>query len=148
MSENPDEREQVENEVRPGGAEGDQGRRSRLEERRAERHARGGAPWIGGAILIVVGIVLILQNTGNLNLTNWWALFIFIPAIGALASAWRTYQGAGGRLTAAARGSLIGGLVLTLVALIFLFNLAWGALGPILLILAGIGILLNAVLPG
>jgi len=91
---------------------------------------------------------LLLQNLGASLLNNWWALFILIPALGAFANAWRAYQEAGGHLTASARSSLFGGLILTLVAAIFLFNLSWGLLGPILLILIGIGIFVNVALPG
>jgi hypothetical protein len=120
-------------------------RRLRREERRAARGS-GGA-WVGGAILILVGIVLMLNNLGTLALENWWALFILIPAVGAFGNAWRAYQAAGGHLNAQARGSLIGGLVLTMVAAVFLFNLNWGIAGPVLLILGGVGLLLNAFLP-
>ncbi len=120
-------------------------RRRRREERRAGR-GYGGA-WIGGTVLIILGVVFLLQNLGAFALENWWALFILIPAVGSFGNAWREYQGAGGYLTPSARGSMIGGLVLTMVAAIFLFNLNWGLLGPILIILAGTAILLNALLP-
>lgn len=121
-------------------------RRLRREERRAGRGSSGA--WFGGAILIILGIIFLLQNMGALALENWWALFILLPAVGAFGNAWRAYQNSGGRLTAPARGSLIGGLVLTMIAAVFLFNLQWGILGPVILILAGIGILLNTFLPG
>ena len=122
-------------------------RRQRREARRAMRGQYGGT-WVGGAILILLGVIFLLQNMGALTLNNWWALFILIPALGAFGAAWRAYQAAGGHLTAAARGSLIGGLILTMVTAIFLFELYWGILGPIIIILAGIGLLLNAFLPG
>jgi hypothetical protein len=116
------------------------------------REARGGAgAWIGGLLLIALGVIFLLQNQGITilnNLQNWWALFILIPAVGAFANAWRAFNQAGGRLNAAARGSLIGGLILTMVAAIFLFNLDWGLLGPVLIILVGAGVLLNTTLPG
>ena len=120
-------------------------RQQRLEERR-ERRSRNS--WIGGAVLILIGVILLLQNLGKTVLENWWALFILIPALGAFANAWRSYQEAGGHLTGSARGSLLGGFILTMVAAIFLFNLNWALLGPILLILAGIGIFVNVILPG
>ncbi|MBE0699903.1 MAG: hypothetical protein IH586_23505 [Anaerolineaceae bacterium] len=122
-------------------------RQMRREARREARYQSGGA-WIGGAVLIGLGIIILMQNFGALYLQNWWALFILIPAVGAFGNTWRAYQGAGGRMTAQARGSLIGGLVLSMVAVIFLFNLSWGLLGPAILVLAGVGILINALLPG
>lgn len=126
--------------------------RSRYEERQLRREARrasrhSGGAWVGGALLIALGLILLFQNYGILALNNWWALFILLPAVGAFASAARSYQDAGGRLTAPSRASLIGGLVLCLVSAVFLFNLNWTLLGPAIIILAGIGILINAVLP-
>lgn len=120
-------------------------RQQRLEERRARR---GRNSWIGGVVLILIGAVLLLQNLGKMVFENWWALFILIPALGAFANAWRTYQEAGGHLTGAARSSLLGGFILTMVAAIFLLNLNWTLLGPVLLILAGIGIFVNVIIPG
>jgi hypothetical protein len=93
-----------------------------------------------------LGIIFLLRELTTFSLDNWWALFILIPAVGSFGAAWRSYQNAGGHLTAGSRGSFITGLILTMVTMIFLFNLNWGLLGPILLILAGIGILINVVL--
>ena len=126
---------------------------SRYEERRrrreARRAARGGysASWILGGILIVLGVLFLLQNQGVMILQNWWALFILIPAFGSLAAAWRIYHNAGGRLTAGALGSLVLGFALLAVTAMFLFNLNWTILGPVLLILAGIGLLITVFLP-
>jgi hypothetical protein len=120
----------------------------RIEERRAARRGRYGSGWIGGAVLIALGIILLLSYLGNFYLENWWALFILIPAIGAFGNAWRTYQQEGNRLTASARGSLIGGSILVLITAIFLFNLNWALLGPIILIVIGLTLLLNFVIPG
>jgi hypothetical protein len=120
-------------------------------QRRAER--RGGAnpgAWIGGLLLIGLGVILFLQNQGvavAFPFNNWWAPFILLPALGAFGNAWRVYQ-AEGRLNAAARGSLLVGLVLTVVAAAFLFELNWTLLGPALLLMAGIGVLANSMLRG
>jgi hypothetical protein len=35
-----------------------------------------------------------------------------------------------------------------MVAAIFLFDLNWTVLGPVLIVLAGLGLLLNVILPG
>ena len=123
-------------------------RRQRHEERLAAP-SRGGA-WVAGVILIVLGIAFLFQNTGNFTipLRNWWALFILIPAIGAFERAWQMYRDAGNHLTAQTRSSLLVGLVLTLVTAAFLFNINWTFFGPALIILAGLGILINAILPG
>jgi hypothetical protein len=122
-----------------------QERRERIEARR-ERRGYSSSGWIGGAVLIVIGIVFLLQNLSGFYLQNWWALFILIPAIGAFASAWNQYQHSG-RLTAGARGSLIGGFVMVIISAFFLFGVSFGNFWPILLILGGLALLANAMLP-
>ena len=117
-------------------------RRQRIEERRAGRSGS----WVAGAILILIGIFIMLDNLAGFTLENWWALFIMIPALGAFGNAWRAYQN-DGRISGQARASLISGIILTMVTAVFLLNLNWTILGPVLLILAGVGILLNVALP-
>ncbi len=122
-------------------------RREARQERREERLADPSRPgaWVTGLILIALGAMFLLRNTGTfyIPLTNWWALFIMIPAVGAFDSAFRAYRNAGNQLTAAARSSLMVGAVLTFVTVMFLFNLSWTYFGPILIILVGIGIIFN-----
>ena len=122
-------------------------RAQRRAERRAARAARGGGAWIIGTVLIALGVVFILQNMGALNLQNWWALFILIPALGSFGASYAEYRNNGGRLNARVRGSLISGLVFTALTAFFLFNLNIGLLLPIVLILAGVGLLINSLLP-
>lgn len=78
-------------------------------------------------------------------LANWWALFIFIPAIGAFARAWDAFRVAGGHLTERARGSLFGGVILCLVACTFLFGLNWAIFGPVAMMLVGLSVLLGSL---
>ena len=122
-------------------------RRQRREERLADP-SRGGA-WTAGLILIVLGVLFLLRNTGTFDipLKNWWALFILIPAIGAFDTALRTYHRTGNRLDRVARSSLLVGLVLTFVTAIFLFDISWTFFGPILIILVGIALILNYMIP-
>jgi hypothetical protein len=56
------------------------------------------------------------------------------------------YRNEDNQLTGPALGSLLVGLVLTFVTASFLFNLNWSLFGPIILILAGIGILAVAMI--
>jgi peptidoglycan/LPS O-acetylase OafA/YrhL len=122
-------------------------RREARRQRRAERLAdpSRGSAWIVGLILIVLGTMFLMNNMGTFNIPikNWWALFILIPAVGSFDTALRAYRNAGDRLDRVARSSLLVGLVLTFVTVMFLFDLSWGFFGPVLLILAGIGLVLS-----
>jgi peptidoglycan/LPS O-acetylase OafA/YrhL len=122
-------------------------RREARRQRRAERLAdpSRGSAWIVGLILIVLGTMFLMNNLGTFNIPikNWWALFILIPAVGSFDTALRAYRRAGNRLDRVARSSLLVGLVLTFVTVMFLLDLSWSFFGPVLLILAGIGLVLT-----
>lgn len=103
--------------------------------------------WIGAVVLIGLGVIFLLQNFGVFYIGNWWALFILLGTAGAWGSAWRIYQGNGRRVTPAVTGAFIGGLFPLAVALIFLFNLNWGSMWPLFLILAGVAVLARSFVP-
>lgn len=125
-------------------------RHQRHEARREVLGGSGSLAWVAGVILILLGVAFLMQNMGRFSipLHNWWALFIMLPALGAFEAALRTYKNNDNRLVASARGSLFTGVILTLVTAILLFELSWVYFGPVLLILAGIGVFANALLPG
>ncbi len=91
-------------------------------------------------VLIALGVIFLVQNYTGMQLGNWWALFILIPASGALAAAWAAWRA--GMHPAAVSGPLVGGLAMLTVAAIFLLELQWSRVWPVFLILAGIGALL------
>lgn len=107
---------------------------------RRGQHHRGDVK--GGLILIGIGTIFLISQITGWYIQNWWALFIFIPAIFQLNDAWKEYR-ANGRLTHNGRGSLFGGLLIGTVASFFLFSISWNLFWPLVLILAGIGALLN-----
>jgi hypothetical protein len=112
---------------------------------RQENEGRGS--WSGGLVgaivLIAIGVIFLLQNLGYSLPGNWWAIFLFIPAAYSLLDAWKSYRSAGGEITMAAVGPLIGGLVLLALGLVFLFDLDfnWGVILPGLLIALGLAAL-------
>jgi len=123
-------------------------RRLRRAERRETRGIPSGSTWLVGLILIVLGSAFLIQNMGKFNFpfTNWWALFILIPALGAFERALHFYREANNQVTAQGSGAALSGIVLTLVTLGFLFNISWTYFGPALIILVGLGILLNVMI--
>jgi len=98
--------------------------------------------WVAGIVLITIGLFFLVSNLTGFTINNWWALFILIPAISNFGRAWQSYQN-DGRLSRAVRGSLTGGLILTLIASAFLFNLDWGLIWPLFLIIGGLAALLG-----
>lgn len=103
-----------------------------------------GNAWIGGVVLIAIGVIFLINNYTDFGLANWWALFILIPALAILSNAARAYRAAG-RITSDVTGSLIGGLIMLFVASIFLFELDWSQVWPMFIVFAGLGALLNAL---
>jgi hypothetical protein len=117
-------------------------------EASGSRHHRDGqgASWIVGAVLIVLGIVFFLEQGGYVTLAgNWWALFIYLAAAAVFVNMWRAYR-ATGEFGRQATGSLVWGLVLTVVASIFLFDLVWDRWWPAILVAVGAGIIAGNVL--
>jgi len=102
---------------------------------------------ISGIFLICLGAIFLLQNFGLFYVGNWWALFILLGTAGAWGSAFRIYRNNGQRITQAVIGSFVGGLFPLAVALIFLFNLDWGTMWPVFLILAGLAVLSRSLVP-
>jgi hypothetical protein len=100
------------------------------------------ANWVPGVILIAIGVIFLFTNLTGFHLHNWWALFIMIPAVKNFGSAWGSYQ-RHGRFTKSARGSVTGGMILSLIASAFLFNLDWGLVWPFFLIIGGVAALFN-----
>jgi hypothetical protein len=98
--------------------------------------------WVPGLILIGLGLVFFISNVTGFHFQNWWALFILIPGIASFVNAWNAYR-EDGRWSKRARGGLVGGSIISLVAIIFLFNLDWSTIWPAFLILIGANILLG-----
>jgi len=118
-------------------------RRQRREERLADPSRAG--TWVVGVILIVLGGMFLMRNIGTFDfpLNNWWALFILIPAVGSFENALRLYRNAGNQFDVRARSALLIGIFLTFITIMFLFDISWTFVGPILIILVGIAILFN-----
>ena len=115
--------------------------KEKLEPDHGDRHSNRGNV-TGGLVLITIGVIFLLSQITGFHINNWWALFILIPAFHNMNEAWQSYR-ANGRLTKHARHSLMGGLLIGMVAVFFLFSLSWNLFWPLVLIMLGIGALLN-----
>lgn len=98
--------------------------------------------WVPGVILIAVGVVFLAQNYWGFQLTNWWALFILIPAISSISQAVESYQQAGS-FDRKARGHAFWGLFFILLSATFVFGWSFGLMWPVFLILGGLAMLLG-----
>jgi len=96
--------------------------------------------WIPGVALVGIGLVFLAQNYLGQEIHNWWALFILIPVFFTLE---RGYANLGAGRSAEAIGQLMGGLVLVVLIVIFLFDLPFGQLWPIFLIIGGLSMLFS-----
>jgi drug/metabolite transporter (DMT)-like permease len=97
--------------------------------------------WVAAAVLIVLGVIFLLQETGSVQLgENWWVIFLFLPAAGLIYDALQRYQDGG---LAHVGGQLLGGVILIVVALTFLFNWNWGVIWPVFLIIGGFYLLVQ-----
>ena len=106
------------------------------QEQRAQRQRDSN--WIVGGVLILLGILFLIGNySTSFQLQNWWAIFILIPALSNLGTAWNAYR-AEGYLSHRGRNALTWGLVTLAVAIIFLLNLDWGIVWPVFLIIIGL----------
>jgi peptidoglycan/LPS O-acetylase OafA/YrhL len=142
----------------PGNDNGQLESKSWREERRGRREARRaalgspskGGVLIAGLILVILGAVVLLQNSGNFILSwrNWGALFILLPAIAAFDRGARYYRNAGNQLNTQARSAILIGIFLLVVMFVILLNMNWTIWGPVLIILAGVLLLFNSQLKG
>ncbi len=96
--------------------------------------------WIPGLVLIGLGVVFLIQNYLGREIYNWWALFILIPVFFTLERGYASLQA--GR-SAEAVGQLMGAIVLVALIVIFLFDLPFGQLWPIFLIIGGLSLLFS-----
>lgn len=117
-------------------------RQARIERRSARRADRQAGAWLGGVLLIALGALFMLQNTGYVaSFSNWWALFILLPAFGSFSAGWGAYQRNGGEWTREAVGPMLAGLLFLGLTAVFLFDLHYSWLWPLFLIAAGLLVL-------
>jgi len=94
-----------------------------------------------GIVLIFMGIFFLANNFYDFYLNNWWALFILIPAFIAFNDARKIWNNNNRTMTREIKNRIVGGVFPLTVALIFLFNLNWGTVWPVFIIIIGASML-------
>ncbi len=107
-------------------------------------HARKPGFWLlqNGVLLIGLGLFLLFAAE-SLNSQNWWAIFIFIPALGLLWGAGLAQHYSRGAFNLWVRLALSSGLIVLTVALIFALGLDWRYAWALMVIAPGLAIFLN-----
>ncbi len=111
-----------------------------MNDRHPDRRHFGPGPWLGGAILICLGLIFLLRNLGVVDIARWWALVFLIPAVVSFNEAWRQRQQTGS-FGGRAIGSSVAGVIFVGLTAAFLFGLDWAVFWPVILILVGAAIL-------
>jgi len=101
---------------------------------------RNDSGMMSGLIMIAIGIIFLVAQYTNFHFNNWWALFILIPVFAAWGRAFSIFRESG-EITEEATQAVTGSLFPLFVALIFLFNMDWGRVWPVFIILAGLSAL-------
>ncbi len=103
-------------------------------------------PFIG-IVLVVLGIVFFLQQTGNMTEHfNWWALFILIPAVSSLTGMYYAIRNTG-TFNQTARSAAGSAVVFFTLTFMFLFGLDWAIYWPLMVLAVGFSILIGSI-PG
>ena len=105
-----------------------------------ENKSSRGLSWVdlGGVALVLLGVVFTAVNLlGIGQLENWWSGFILLPGILFLGLGRMMWWG-NGRFAFLPRFSTGLGLVITTVALMFLFGLNWELWWPMMIVVPGV----------
>jgi hypothetical protein len=90
-------------------------------------------------VLIAIGALLMLQNAAYFQqFTNWWALFILLPAAGSFSAGLGAYRRSGDRWTREVVGLFLATALFAGLTAGFLFSLNLSLFGPLLMIGAGL----------
>ncbi len=114
-------------------------RRQEREERREARHSWPFHGFFTGMILVLLGVLFLLNQTGTLNGDTWWQAFLIGLGVIFIANgvARNFYPG----YRWGSFGKIVGGIVMISVGVIFL--LGFSEWWPIVLIVAGAAFLLR-----
>ncbi|MBT3251895.1 MAG: hypothetical protein HN729_12775 [Candidatus Marinimicrobia bacterium] len=90
-----------------------------------------------GALLVLLGIYLLLEKSGYIpELENWWALFIVLPGLATIGSAYKSLMDEG-IITRRIIDRIASGVTIMFVGCVMLFGWQWSRIWPVFLIIIG-----------
>jgi hypothetical protein len=95
-----------------------------------------------GLIMIAVGLIFLFNQFSNFHINNWWALFILLPVATSWSKIFQIVKEAG-TFTREAIELGLNSLFPIFIATIFLFDLDWGKVWPVFIIIGGVTALGN-----
>jgi hypothetical protein len=96
----------------------------------------------GGLFLVLIGGALFVSRVLGIELENWWALFILMPALVMFGVGWMIPRRENGRFSFFSRLFFAAGLVVLVVAGMFLVNLDWSVWWPLMIVAPGAGLII------
>jgi len=95
-------------------------------------------------VLILVGLVMLVNNFNIGVQFNWWAIFIFIPVVASLNTAWNEVRRTG-EFNHTVAGSLGGAVMVGTIAVMLLLGFDWAIWWPLVIIAAGTSTFINGL---
>jgi len=95
-----------------------------------------------GFSLVLLGGGLLAVNLLTVQLENWWALFILMPALALFGFGSLMPRNANGRFSLISRFLFASGLIVFVVAMMFLLNMDWGIYWPLMITSPGVGLII------
>jgi len=118
------------------------GKRNTSENFIHHRSDHGNWQWTG-ILFIILGVFLLLQNSGYIGeLDNWWALFIILPGIATLGGALKSWHEKG-EITRKFIDRFASGVTILFVGCILMLEWPWSKVWPVFLIIYGAEFLLK-----
>ncbi len=105
-----------------------------------EKKQSGIARW-GGLALVLFGSAFFVSAVFGFRLENWWALFILMPALVMFGGGWALPRQDNGRFSLGSRFFFASGLVVSVVAGMFLLNMDWSVWWPLMIAAPGFSLL-------
>jgi hypothetical protein len=97
-----------------------------------------------GLFMIMAGLVFLVSGV-FIRSPNWWAIFIFVPAVGLLWGAWVANHFSKGAFNLGVRLTLSSGLFMLVLALILVSGMNWRIAWPLMVILPGAIMFMNGI---